>query len=122
MFYKRCGPVHLLFACLETSVRVCFWGKPSIYFLVNIGYYLRPSVVSRRRRRRVPSSSSCPSVRPVVRPAVVRRRRPSSVRPSPYVRRRRPSSVRQSRRPSRRRRPSSARPSNSNDRGGTKER
>ena len=62
-------------------------GKPSIYFLLNIGYPLRP-VVSRRRRplsvrrpsrRRPsvhvrPSSSSvlCQSVRPVVRPVVVR--------------------------------------------------
>ena len=53
--------------------RLCVFvlgGKLSIYFLVNIGYLLRPSVVSRRpfrRRRRRPLS-----VRPVV-------RRPSSV-------------------------------------------
>ena len=45
-------------------------GKPSIYFLLNIGYPLRPS-------RRAPSSSS---VRPSRCPS--RRRRPSSVRPS----------------------------------------
>ena len=47
--------------CLRVQKCLCvssFGGKPSIYFLVNIGYFLRPS--------RRPS----------------RRRRPSSVRPS----------------------------------------
>ena len=84
-------------------VRKCLWvsisrGKPSIYFLLNIGYPLR----------RVPSCPVvvllllCPSVRPVIRPVVVVRPlsvRPLSVRPRPSVRRR-PSSVRPSRRPS----------------------
>ena len=71
---------------LRVQKRLCvsaLGGKPSIYFWVNIGYYLRPSVVSRR----VPSSLSSvrPSVRPVVRPVV----RPLSVvRPvvRPFVR------------------------------------
>ena len=70
-------------------------GKPSIYFLVNIGYSLRPSVPSCPVvSRRVPWCPVvvllfCPSVRPVVvvRPLSVlcpsvRPRRPSSVCPS----------------------------------------
>ena len=54
-------------------------GEPSIDFLMNIGYTLRPS-------RRVPSSSSSsdrPSVRPVVHPVVVVR--PLSIRPRPSL-------------------------------------
>ena len=86
--------------CLCVSISV---GKPSIYFLLNVGYPLRPS-------RRVPSSSSS-SVRPSRRPS--RRRRPFSVRPSTSVVVVRPLSVRPSRRPSRRCRPSSVRPSTS---------
>ena len=87
--YKRCAPVHG-FVCVSGNVCAClfFGGKPSIYFLVNIGYFLRPSVVSCRRRRRRPLS-----VRPVVRPVVVVVR-PLSVRPRPSRRRRRPLSVR----------------------------
>ena len=81
-------------------------GKPSIYFLLNIGYPNRQSVVSHRRRRPPPLSVR-PSRRPSrrrrrssVRPSMSARRRPSSGRPSTSVRRRRPPSVRPFRRPS----------------------
>ena len=110
-FYKKMRTGSLI--CLLVRKCLCVSvsrGKPSIYFLLNIGYPLRPS-------RRVPSCPVvvvvvvvlCPSVRPVVRPVVVVR--PLSVRPRPSVVVVRPLSVRPSRRPSRRRRPSSVRPS-----------
>ena len=100
-FYKmmHTGSLILLIVqkCLCVSVST---GRPSVYFLLHVGYTLRPS---RRRRRR--SLSVCPSLRPS------HRRRPSSVR-SLFVRSRpsvviRPLSARPSRRPPRRRRPSS---------------
>ena len=67
--------------CLRVRKRLCvsvLGGKPSIYLLLDIEYFLRPSVVSCR----VPSSSSVVVVRPLsVRPVVVVR--PLSVRPGP---------------------------------------
>ena len=99
-----------LFACPETSVRVCFRGL-TFDLLFRKYWIFSPSV------RRVPSCPVvvvlCPSARPS-------RRRRSILCPSvlscPVVsrrRRRRHLSVRPSCRPSRRHRPSSVRPSSS---------
>ena len=39
MFLKKdADRNYMVVACPETSVRVCFGGKRSIYFLLNIGY------------------------------------------------------------------------------------
>ena len=81
-FYKKMRTGSLI--CLLGRICLCVSierGKPSVYFLLNIGYPLCPS-------RRIPSSSSSSSssVRPSRRPSC---RRPSSVRPSrrPSIRR-----------------------------------